>query len=219
VFCPAFQKTKKQLSKNDQPGKTWEDDGPAEIKKLSEALQLGAYTILALNKIAEFTTKSSWEKLEKTFGKFEDILVALCENNDKNQTTMCGLVEMCIQENKRKMLPFSANIFKKLYDDDILSDKNILAWSEKPTKKYTSKKFVQKIVDNENMTKLLEWMKEDDDSSSESESDEETDEEKTNEPEASVDVEKTTVPAAKEEPAAAAAASSDDDEDIDIDNI
>merc|ERR1711920_1154554 len=143
-FVRHFKKTKKQLSKKD----AWEEEGPAEIKKLAEALQLGPYTIFALNEIAEFTTKSSWEKLEKALNKFEEILVAVCDNNNRNQVTMCGLVEMCIKENKKKMMPYAANIFKKLYDDDIVSDKNILEWSQKPTKKYTSKKFVQSIVDN-----------------------------------------------------------------------
>ena len=228
VFVRHYKKTKKQLSKKD----TWEDDGPAEIKKLSEALQLGAYTIFALNEIAEFRSKSSWEKLEKSLNKFEDILVAICENNDKNQNAMCGLIEMCIEDNKKKLMPYAANIFKKLYDSDILSDTNILAWSKKPTKKYTSKKFMQKIVDNENMKKLLEWLEEDDSSSTSGSDEESSDEEeeeneavqekkknKEEENEQEKQTENTENAAKKSSEPAAAAWSDDDDEDIDIDNI
>merc|ERR1712217_177410 len=67
------------------------------------------------------------------------------------------------------------HILKQLYDDDILEDTSIIKWSEKPTKKFVKKSFVEKMI--ETSEKFLAWLKEADSSDEESSSEEESDSE------------------------------------------
>ena len=107
--------------------------------------------------------------------KYKHHLAALCGTDKKIQNTVLGLYEMKAKEHK-KLVPLGAHVCKKLYDEDIVDDDVILEWAAKPTKKYTSKKFVEKIMAEENMKKFLEWLEEDDSSEEEESSEEESEE-------------------------------------------
>lgn len=222
VFVKHVKKIKKSLGKED----FLDELGAEKVKDLADKLRLGPQAVLAFNVFEEFN-----HKMIDQIEKYSQILEALCENDLKAQANMIGLVEITTSENSKKLKNYAGNIFNKLYSEDILSKEAILAWCERPSKKFSDKKHRKKMREEPNMVKFLEWLENADDSSSSSESEEEKvekpalksepkKEEKIEEPASS---EAVSSPEPVKKPAAPAATlpvdDDDDDEDIDIDNI
>lgn len=220
VKMEAFQRNIKKVKKRTGKEDFLNEDSAEEVAKIAKCLQLGAYSVIAFNEYVEFSGK-----MLDQVDKYKHHLAALCGDDKKIQNTVLGLYEMKAKEHK-KLLPLGAHICKKLYDEDIVDEDVILEWAAKPSKKYTSKKFVEKILAEETMKKFLEWLKEDESSSEEEESSEEESEEE----EAAAETKPQTngEAPASEEPVAQPAAESnnfleddkeDDESDIDIDDI
>merc|ERR1712156_654693 len=156
----------------------------AEVNCLRDTLQLmdgqavWAYCS-GLMKWTDEEKKISEKKFMENLKKFSEHLRVLCnidhEDGEKSQKMMLGVVETVIYNNKKKCLPYTAHILKQLYDDDILEDTSIIKWSEKPTKKFVKKSFVEKMI--ETSEKFLTWLKEADSSDEESSSEEESESE------------------------------------------
>merc|ERR1712156_1108987 len=154
----------------------------AEVNCLRDTLQLmdgqavWAYCS-GLMKWTDEEKKISEKKFMENLKKFSEHLKVLCdidhEDGEKSQKMMLGVVETVIYKNK--CLPYTAHILKQLYDDDILEDTSIIKWSEKPTKKFVKKSFVEKMI--ETSEKFLTWLKEADSSDEESSSEEESESE------------------------------------------
>ena len=168
IFHRHIKRIKKKYGKED----FYSEDAAIELARISKNLQLGAYSVIGFQTFVEFS-KSFLDQIDK----YSMFLKAFCEDDKKTQKTMCGVVEMVVKEHSKKLLPYVAHIFKKLYDLDIVEDDVILEWSKKPSKKFTSKKFVEKMVGDPGMVKLLDWLEQEDESSSESESEDEDEEE------------------------------------------
>jgi len=217
----AFQRNIKKVKRRAGKDDFLNEDSASEVAKIAKCLQLGAYSVIAFNEYVEFSGKML-EQIEK----YKHHLAALCGQDKKIQNTVLGLYEMKAKEHK-KLIPLGAHICKKLYDEDIVEDDVILEWAAKPTKKYTSKKFVEKIMAEDNMKKFLQWLEEDDSSEEEESSEEESEEEEEEEAEATAPQTNGESKAA-EEPAAEPAEEKknfleddkeDDESDIDIDDI
>uniref|UniRef100_A0AC35U2A1 Eukaryotic translation initiation factor 5 n=1 Tax=Rhabditophanes sp. KR3021 TaxID=114890 RepID=A0AC35U2A1_9BILA len=107
----------------------------------------------------------------KQLGEYKVLLQTLCVREKKAQRYLLGGIEQVIFHFKDVLLPKSAHIIKALYDLDICEEDNILAWGEKPSKKYVSKEFSASIL--EKAKPVLEWLKNADVETSEEESDDE----------------------------------------------
>lgn len=164
VFVKHVKKIKKSLGKED----FLDELGAEKVKDLADKLRLGPQAVLAFNVFEEFN-----HKMIDQIEKYSQILEALCENDLKAQANMIGLVEITTSENSKKLKNYAGNIFNKLYSEDILSKEAILAWCERPSKKFSDKKHRKKMREEPNMVKFLEWLENADDSSSSSESEEE----------------------------------------------
>lgn len=240
-----FVKHCKRIKK--EKGDDFAENCAAEVNCLRDTLQLydgqGVWAYCsAFQKWTDEEKKISEKKFLEYLKKFSSHLKVLCdiehEDGEKSQKMMLGVVETVVSNNKKKCLPYTAHILKQLYDDDILEDTAIVKWSEKPTKKFVKKSFVEKMV--EQSAKLVEWLKEADSSDEEESTSEEEEEseneevsgkqvEEANKEEASKEdtskenasKEEIAMPAVSKKPAAAVvtALDSDSDDDIDIDDI
>ncbi|OMJ16425.1 putative eukaryotic translation initiation factor 5 [Smittium culicis] len=90
-------------------------------------------------------------------------------DSEKHQKSIIGGFERLMGETFPSLMPKAAHIFKALYENDIVDEEAFLVWSEKPSKKYTSRENSKKI--HEYSAKFINWLKEaeEDDDSDESE--------------------------------------------------
>lgn len=141
------------------------DDGSIEDSKkmLNEAerLELKEKAPLLLCQVVFDTDVLKQIKQHRT------LLLRFCINDQKAQKYLLGGIEQLINKYKDVLLPKSALILKKLYDEDICMEDAILAWGAKPSKKFVEKEMSKKILDN--CQPVLKWLE---DAEEESESDE-----------------------------------------------
>merc|ERR1712110_1312957 len=172
LFLKHAKKQKKELGDDFKASK-----GAHAIANLSNVLQLEAYAPIAF---CQYFLKFN-SKVLTQIDEFAEHLKLLCNNEDdaeKTQKTMLGVIEQTVYDHKKKLLTYTPHILKALYENDIVEDKVILAWSEKPTKKWVKKSFVEKMI--ESSQAVLDWLK-DDSSDEESSSEEESSEEESEE--------------------------------------
>ncbi|VDM49913.1 unnamed protein product [Toxocara canis] len=103
--------------------------------------------------------------------EYRTLLLRFTVDDHKAQRHLLGGIEQLIAEHVDTLLPKSAHIIKALYDNDVIEEEVLLAWGEKPSKKYVKKKFCEEII-NKAMP-VLEWLKnaEEDESSEEEDED------------------------------------------------
>lgn len=87
----------------------------------------------------------------------------------KSQKYLLGALEMLIGGSKDLLMPKTGQILQAFYDNDLISEEAVLAWHEKPSKKYVKKDLSIKI--HAAADKFVEWLKEADEESSEEEDD------------------------------------------------
>lgn len=99
--------------------------------------------------------------------EYRNLLLRFTIEDHKAQRHLLGGIEQLIAENQEALLPKSAHIIKALYDNDLVEEEVLLAWGEKPSKKYIKKKLCEEII-NKAMP-VLDWLKnaEEDESSDE----------------------------------------------------
>lgn len=97
------------------------------------------------------------------------LLLRFTMDDHKAQRHLLGGIEQLIAKHVDTLLPKSAHIIKALYDNDIVEEEVLLAWGEKPSKKYVKKKLCEEIIAK--ASPVLEWLK----NAEEDESDEEDD--------------------------------------------
>lgn len=79
-------------------------------------------------------------------------------------------MEQLIHKYRDALLPKSAIILKKFYDEDILTEEVILGWGSKPSKKFVDKNFSKQILTK--CDPVLKWLEEADEESDDDEEDE-----------------------------------------------
>ncbi|MFH4983262.1 hypothetical protein AB6A40_009971 [Gnathostoma spinigerum] len=94
------------------------------------------------------------------------LLLRFTLDDHKAQRHLLGGIEQLISKNLDVLLPKSAHIIKALYDGDIVEEEVLLAWGEKPSKKYVKKKLCEEII--EKAKPVLEWLKNAEEDSEES---------------------------------------------------
>ncbi|TKR69914.1 hypothetical protein L596_022005 [Steinernema carpocapsae] len=96
------------------------------------------------------------------------ILLLRFTNGDvKAQKYLLGGIEQLILKHKAVLLPKTAHIIKALYDQDVVTEEVIIAWGEKPSKKYVERDFAKQII--EKAMVIINWLKEADEESDEEE--------------------------------------------------
>jgi len=153
---------------------------------------------------------------EKQIKKYSNLLLRFTHENPKGQKYLIGGIEKTVETYEAVLLPKVANIFKDLFDEDILEEEVILDWAKKVSKKNVSKEMAQKIHDK--VAPFIKWLKEAEEESDESDDDVEIEyddrakisklKEASNEPE-----KKEASPEVSEKK------DESDDDDIDIDNL
>uniref|UniRef100_A0A183DSL6 Eukaryotic translation initiation factor 5 n=1 Tax=Gongylonema pulchrum TaxID=637853 RepID=A0A183DSL6_9BILA len=84
-------------------------------------------------------------------------LFRFTERDHKAQRHLLGGIEQLIAKYEETLLPRTCRILKDLYDYDILEEEVILAWGEKPSKKYVKKKLCEKIIGV--AQPIFDWLK------------------------------------------------------------
>ncbi|VDO26619.1 unnamed protein product [Onchocerca flexuosa] len=102
--------------------------------------------------------------------EYRNILLRFTVNDHKAQRHLLGGIEQLISKHFDTLLPKSAHIIKALYDTDVVEEEVLLAWGEKPSKKYVKKKLCAEIISK--AQPVLDWLK----NAEEDESDDEDDE-------------------------------------------
>uniref|UniRef100_A0A8R1Y0Z8 Eukaryotic translation initiation factor 5 n=1 Tax=Onchocerca volvulus TaxID=6282 RepID=A0A8R1Y0Z8_ONCVO len=102
--------------------------------------------------------------------EYRNILLRFTVNDHKAQRHLLGGIEQLISKHFDILLPKSAHIIKALYDTDVVEEEVLLAWGEKPSKKYVKKKLCAEIISK--AQPVLDWLK----NAEEDESDDEDDE-------------------------------------------
>ncbi|OLY83809.1 putative eukaryotic translation initiation factor 5 [Smittium mucronatum] len=90
-------------------------------------------------------------------------------DSEKHQKSILGGFERLLGETYPELMPRTSHIFKALYEEDIVDEDSFLVWSEKPSKKYTSRENSKKI--HEYSEKFIQWLKEAEEDDSEEDSD------------------------------------------------
>ncbi|VDO26852.1 unnamed protein product [Brugia timori] len=102
--------------------------------------------------------------------EYRNILLRFTVNDHKAQRHLLGGIEQLISKHLDTLFPKSAHIIKALYDNDVVEEEVLLAWGEKPSKKYVKKKLCVEIIAK--AQPVLDWLK----NAEEDESDDENDE-------------------------------------------
>uniref|UniRef100_A0AAF5PUR0 Eukaryotic translation initiation factor 5 n=1 Tax=Wuchereria bancrofti TaxID=6293 RepID=A0AAF5PUR0_WUCBA len=102
--------------------------------------------------------------------EYRNILLRFTVNDHKAQRHLLGGIEQLISKHLDTLFPKSAHIIKALYDNDVVEEEVLLAWGEKPSKKYVKKKLCAEIIAK--AQPVLDWLK----NAEEDESDDENDE-------------------------------------------
>jgi translation initiation factor 5 len=149
---------------------------------------------------------------------YRQLLRRFCDDDTKAQRHLLGGIEQLVDEKKDQLLPKMAHIVKALYDNDICEEEIILAWGEKPSKKFVKKELVKEMI--KVAQPVLTWLKEADEASD----DEDGEEAVKFDDRAGARTTATATTAAekdhkKETPKKEDAAKGGDEEDIDIDDI
>lgn len=103
--------------------------------------------------------------------EYRNILLRFTVDDHKAQRHLLGGIEQLISKHFDTLFPKSAHIIKALYDNDVVEEEVLLAWGEKPSKKYVKKKLCAEIISK--ARPVLEWLK----NAEEDESDEQDNEE------------------------------------------
>ncbi|VDM97981.1 unnamed protein product [Thelazia callipaeda] len=101
--------------------------------------------------------------------EYRNTLLRFTVNDHKAQRHLLGGIEQLISKHVDVLLPKSAHIIKALYDNDVVEEEVLLAWGEKPSKKYVQKKLCVEIINK--AQPVLDWLKnaEEDESDDDSE--------------------------------------------------
>lgn len=91
------------------------------------------------------------------FNKHKDLLKAFTKS-EKEQKGILGGLERLVAVTHPDLLPKTSQIIKLFYDKDILEEAVIIAWYDKPTKKFTGNKDLAVKV-REVAKTLVEWLK------------------------------------------------------------
>jgi len=110
------------------------------------------------------------EKILLEIKKHRVLLLRFTHDDLKAQKYLIGGVEQVIGLHKDVLLPKVPNIFKIMYDMDILEEKVLLEWGGKVSKKYVSKELSQEI--HTKAEPFLTWLKEAEEEEESSEEDE-----------------------------------------------
>ncbi|KAM3718110.1 Eukaryotic translation initiation factor [Dirofilaria immitis] len=89
--------------------------------------------------------------------EYRNILLRFTVNDHKAQRHLLGGIEQLILKHFDTLLPKSAHIIKALYDTDVVEEEVLLAWGEKPTRKYVKKKLCAEIISK--AQPVLDWLK------------------------------------------------------------
>uniref|UniRef100_A0A1I7VRF7 Eukaryotic translation initiation factor 5 n=1 Tax=Loa loa TaxID=7209 RepID=A0A1I7VRF7_LOALO len=89
--------------------------------------------------------------------EYRNILLRFTVNDHKAQRHLLGGIEQLISKHFDTLFPKSAHIIKALYDNDVVEEEVLLAWGEKPTKKYVKKKLCAEIIGK--AQPVLDWLK------------------------------------------------------------
>merc|ERR1719228_2741097 len=103
---------------------------------------------------------------EKQIKKYSNLLLRFTHENPKGQKYLIGGIEKTVETYEAVLLPKVANIFKDLFDEDILEEEVILDWAKKVSKKNVSKEMAQKIHDK--VAPFIKWLQEAEEETSES---------------------------------------------------
>jgi translation initiation factor 5 len=124
---------------------------------------------------------------------------------EKAQRYMIGGIELLVSAHKDKLLPLTPKILHALYENDLLNEKDILAWYNKgATKRFVDKKLSSQIL--QKAKPFIDWLNEAEEESSEGE-------------EAENAAANEALGTSNGQAAATLNKDDDDDSDIDIDNL
>lgn len=85
------------------------------------------------------------------------LLLRFTLEDHRAQRHLLGGIEQLIMRHVETLLPKSAHIIKALYDNDVVEEEILLAWGEKPSKKYVKKKLCEDIINK--AKPVLEWLR------------------------------------------------------------
>jgi len=94
----------------------------------------------------------------KQLKKYRTLLLRFTLDNKKAQKSLLGGIECIIQLHSDALLPKVSNIFKALYDLDIVEEETILDWGKRVSKKHVSKEISAAI--HEKAQPFLKWLQE-----------------------------------------------------------
>ncbi|VDK89576.1 unnamed protein product [Litomosoides sigmodontis] len=89
--------------------------------------------------------------------EYRNILLRFTVNDHKAQRHLLGGIEQLISKHFDTLFPKSAHIIKALYDSDVVEEEVLLAWGEKPSRKYVKKKLCAEIISK--AQPVLDWLK------------------------------------------------------------
>jgi translation initiation factor 5 len=98
------------------------------------------------------------EQILAELPKKKAIFQKLLSSGEKSQKAFLGGVERLVGVKFPALMPKVAHILKSAYDLDLLDEEVILAWGEKPSKKYVEKSIAKEI--RKKADPFLKWLKE-----------------------------------------------------------
>ena len=131
-----------------------------EIVSEAERLEIKTKATLVLAELLFDQNILSQIKKHRVF------LLRFTHNDKKAQKYLMGGLEQVIDLHKESLINKVPNIFKMLYDTDIIGEETFIEWSEKVSKKYVSKEVSQEI--HNKAAPFIKWLQEADTEESES---------------------------------------------------
>ncbi|VDD93734.1 unnamed protein product [Enterobius vermicularis] len=90
--------------------------------------------------------------------EYRTLLLRFTLDDHRAQRHLLGGIEQLIMKHMDILLPKSPHIIKALYDNDVVEEEVLLAWGEKPNKKYVGKKLCAEIISR--AKPVLDWLRE-----------------------------------------------------------
>jgi len=153
-------------------GKTSTKEDPAELfaKFISESERTAVELLFEANKfdlsadlaaaivVQVLLEESTATALIANFKKHKQLFKEFVKEDEKAQKGVLGGLERLVCVTHPDFLPKIASIIKLFYDEDILQEEIIMAWHEKPTRKFAGDKELAKKVREAAQT-IIDWLK------------------------------------------------------------
>ena len=116
------------------------------------------------------------EDFAKTFKKRLSLLEQLCyQGGEKTQKALLGALERLVGVVNPALLPKTAMILQAFYNADLVEEEVVLAWRDKPSKRYVSKEIGLKI--REQATPFFVWLENEEEDGDDDDNDDDNDNE------------------------------------------